>query len=142
MNVFGLFLPYSCCISSSNSTLAFSVPSSNGNRKHRMAGLCMCTVYRYIHATQQPGNNWNIHQESSTPGISTPRDRKLDCTTCVKDFSPLKEPMIPTELPQYPWQKVGIDLFHLHGANYLVVVDYFSRCPEVQKFSHRWSLMY
>ena len=29
--------------------------------KHRMAGLCMSTVYRYIHATLQPGKNWNIH---------------------------------------------------------------------------------
>ena len=56
--------------------------------------------------------------------------------SCARDFSPQKEPMIPSELLQYPWQKVGVDLSHLHGANYLVVVDYFSRYPEVQKRQH------
>ena len=55
------------------------------------------------------------------------------CPTCVHHFSPRKEPMIITELPQYPWQRVEADLFHLMGAKYLPVVDYFSRYPEVQK---------
>ena len=32
------------------------------DRKYRMAVfLCLSTVYRYIHATLQLGNNWNIH---------------------------------------------------------------------------------
>ena len=43
--------------------------------------------------------------------------------------------MIPTELPEYPWQKVGTDLFHFKGSTYLIVVDYFSRYPEVQKLA-------
>ena len=43
--------------------------------------------------------------------------------------------MIPTKLPQYPWQKVGVDLFHLNGTNYIILVDYFSRYPEVQKIT-------
>ena len=38
---------------------------------------------------------------------------------------------MPTSLPDHPWQKVGSDLFALKGANYLIVVDYFSRYPEV-----------
>ena len=32
-----------------------------------------------------------------------------------------------------PWQKVVSDLFHLKGDNYIVVVGYFSRYPEVIK---------
>ena len=36
-----------------------------------------------------------------------------------------------TTLPDYPWQKVTSDLFQIKGANYIVVVDYFSRYPEV-----------
>eukprot|EP00731_Ephydatia_muelleri_P016088 Em0009g512a len=39
--------------------------------------------------------------------------------------------MIPTALPKYPWQKIASDIFMLHGHTYLIIVDYFSRFPEV-----------
>ena len=55
------------------------------------------------------------------------------CPTCVKDATPNSEPMIQTELPDFPWQRVASDLFMLNGVNYLLVVDYFSRFPEVIK---------
>ena len=42
---------------------------------------------------------------------------------------------MPSELPAYPWQKVGTDLFLLNGATYVVIVDYFSRYPEVIKLA-------
>ncbi len=38
---------------------------------------------------------------------------------------------MPTPLPTYPWQKVGSDLFTLKGETHLLLVDYFSRYPEV-----------
>ena len=41
--------------------------------------------------------------------------------------------MISTPLPDYPWQKVASDLFHLKGSDYLIIVDYFSRFPEIIK---------
>ena len=43
--------------------------------------------------------------------------------------------MIPTPLPEFPWQQVGTDLFELKGQHYLLVVDYFSRFPEVIKLA-------
>lgn len=43
--------------------------------------------------------------------------------------------MLPTELPTYPWQTVGSDLFELYGNHYLLVVDYFSRYPEIVRVS-------
>ena len=53
------------------------------------------------------------------------------CPECARDATHNQEPLIPTALPQYPWQRVGSDLFVLNGTNYLLVVDYFSRFPEI-----------
>ena len=38
-------------------------------------------------------------------------------------------------LPEYPWKMVATDLFEQHGQYYLLMVDYFSRYPEVSKLS-------
>ena len=35
------------------------------------------------------------------------------------------------QLPEYPWQVVGTDLFEIDGTPYVLTVDYFSRYPEV-----------
>ena len=43
--------------------------------------------------------------------------------------------MLPSELPDRPWQKVAVDLFELKGHPYLLVIDYFSRYIEVAKLS-------
>ena len=42
-----------------------------------------------------------------------------------------KEPLIPHEVPARPWQKLRADLFELRGQNYLCVVDYYSKFPEI-----------
>ena len=36
-----------------------------------------------------------------------------------------------TQLPEYPWQVVGTDLFEIDGTHYLLTVDNFSIYPEV-----------
>lgn len=43
--------------------------------------------------------------------------------------------MLPSALPDHPWEKVAADLFELGKATYLLVVDYFSRYVEVQELS-------
>ena len=43
--------------------------------------------------------------------------------------------MIASELPDYPWQKVGANLFELEGVKYLLLVDYFSHFIEVVKLT-------
>ena len=70
------------------------------------------------------------------PGISRQLTEAVsNCQVCARDASPRKEPLMPTPLPEYPWQVIGSDLFVLEGNNYLLVVDYFSRYPEVIKLS-------
>ena len=47
------------------------------------------------------------------------------CPECVQHSTPPREPMISSILPEYPWQKVGSDLFYFKGATYLLIVDYY-----------------
>ena len=56
------------------------------------------------------------------------------CSTCLKySNKQQREPLIPHELPNYPWQKVGSDLFMDQGKTYLIVTDYYSGYPEVMQ---------
>ena len=63
-----------------------------------------------------------------------------NCEVCAKETKPGKEPLISTQLPKYPWQVVGTDLFELNKNNYLLVVDYFSCYPEVVKVTSTTSV--
>ena len=69
------------------------------------------------------------------PGISADIANVVqNCSTCLKHRnSNTKEPLIPTEIPDYPWQIVGTDLFTWENKNYLVMVDYYSRYFEVKE---------
>ena len=48
------------------------------------------------------------------------------CSHCARESIPRKEPLMPSALPDYPWQKIGSDLFLLNGKTYLIAIDYFS----------------
>ena len=48
------------------------------------------------------------------------------CATCATfRRQNNKQPMIPHEVPDRPWAKVGADIFSFKDHDYLVVVDYF-----------------
>ena len=69
------------------------------------------------------------------PGVSKEMKFVRNSPHCTKESSPRKEPLLSTSLPEYPWQKLGTDLFTLDGTTYIVVTDYFSRYPEVIKLT-------
>lgn len=50
------------------------------------------------------------------------------CSVCQK-FQPSnpKEPLIPHEVPNHPWEKIAVDLFEFNKNTYLIVVDYYSK---------------
>lgn len=59
------------------------------------------------------------------------------CDTCIKHQAKQpKEPLTLTDIPDEPWQKVGTDIFHLEGKNYLLVIDYLSNYPEMALLSN------
>ena len=70
------------------------------------------------------------------PGLNKQICRIIqNCQVCTKRNQPHTEPMLSPTLPMYPWQKVSSDLFTLKGRNYLLIVDSFSRFPEVVQLS-------
>ena len=42
-----------------------------------------------------------------------------------------KEPLIPHEIPQAPWKKLGTDIFEINGKHYLLIADYMTKYPIV-----------
>ena len=64
------------------------------------------------------------------------KDMVSKCKTCIEEKpSQRKEPLVPSSLLQYPFQKVGVDLCEKKRENYLVAMDYYSRHIELAKLS-------
>ena len=62
------------------------------------------------------------------------------CSVCSKfQVENRKEPLKSHEIPDRPWQKVGVDVFELFGRDclctlyrdYLCIVDYYCKFPEI-----------
>ena len=69
------------------------------------------------------------------PGISDDINTFIhNCDACCRDFPITTQPLIPTKLPERPWEKIASDLFELKGTPY-IVVDYFSRYIEILKLT-------
>ena len=58
------------------------------------------------------------------------------CLTC-REFqaSNAKEPMFQEQVPHGPWEMIASDLFHFNGADYLLIVDYYSKFIEFSRLS-------
>lgn len=70
------------------------------------------------------------------PGLSSQiRELVLKCRECCKERINAKEPLMPNNFPDRPWQRVGADLFSLRDSTFLLVVDYYSRFVEIAQLS-------
>ena len=45
--------------------------------------------------------------------------------------------MIPQQVPERPWVTVATDIFYYKGRDYLLVVDYYSKYPEVARLTSK-----
>ncbi|MEW8560660.1 MAG: RNase H-like domain-containing protein, partial [Candidatus Thiodiazotropha sp.] len=64
------------------------------------------------------------------------KEMVLNCSTCIEHRnSNAKEPLLPHEIPEYPWQNVATDLFTWDDKNYIIIVDYYSNYFEVEILS-------
>ena len=70
------------------------------------------------------------------PGLSAELQELVTrCPICTKERVQHPEPLIPSELPKLPFQKVGTDLFEWEKRTYLLLVDYYSRYVEIALLS-------
>ena len=59
-------------------------------------------------------------------------DKVSKCPECItKQSKQAEQPLITRPLPDYPWQRIAVDLFELNGKHFMVQVDTFSRFPEI-----------
>ena len=60
------------------------------------------------------------------------------CETCNPYSSEQqRQPLIPHEIPERPWQRVACDIFSLQGKDYLCTVNYYSGYFEVDKLEKK-----
>lgn len=70
------------------------------------------------------------------PGLSQQINKLvLNCRVCIKERTNYTEPLMPSDLPARPWQKLGADLLTLKEKMFLLVVSYYSRYVEVANLS-------
>lgn len=73
-----------------------------------------------LHQGHQGIQRCKLQAQSSVwwPGISKRITEMIQhCPQCSRDAIPNKEPLIPTTLPDYPWQRAGTDLFLLNCSD-------------------------
>ena len=91
-------------------------------------------IWYFIHHGHQGIQRCQARVKTSVwwPGVSQAVEVYVkNCSHCQKRYVPPKEPLISSTLPSRPWDRVAADLFELNNNHYIVIVDYFSRYPEV-----------
>ena len=99
-------------------------------------------ILTLLHASHQGISKTRERARQSVwwPGLSKELERKVQtCPECTKAQAPRAEPLIPSSLPELPWQKVATDLFEWKKASYLLIVDYYSRWIEISKLEQMTS---
>ena len=117
-------------------------------------------MIRNLHAAHQGATSIlsRARQVMYWPGMD--REVNIHSETCsdCREAAPskVKEPLIPAEIPEYPFQNVVADLFEINGYFYLAYVDrltgfaelaYYSSAPNstriistMREFFHRWGV--
>ena len=69
------------------------------------------------------------------PGITSDLLQTAQSCEVCQTFSrsQQRETLLPHEVPQGPWERLGIDFFEFQSTTYLLIADYCSRFPVVRK---------
>ena len=58
--------------------------------------------------------------------------KQKNLSICMKLAPPIRVPLISSK---HPWERIATDLFELNKQTYLLLVDFYSRYPEVIKLN-------
>ena len=84
----------------------------------------------------------NARQHMFWPGMEADiKDYTRRCPVCIKRSRPARELLQPHEIPDGPWQKLGMDFFDLQGKCYILICDYFSKFPYMLSCKTSWGLL-
>lgn len=69
------------------------------------------------------------------PGITSDLLQTAQSCEVCQTFSRSqeRETLLPHEVPQGPWEKLGIDFLKFRSTTYLLIADYYSRFPVIRK---------
>ena len=101
-----------------------------------------------IHEGHQGITRCTQHAKSSIywPGINKDIENKVKmCSTCQEHGnSQSKEPLMSVieEIPNVVWHTLGTDLFYMDHQEYLIIADYKSKFPIVEKLNGNSSCKY
>ena len=97
-------------------------------------------ILKQIHEGHLGLNKCQMHAKETVywPGLNDQLEKLiLNCQLCLKYSKSKNKSTLHTalghEVPPVPWSKVATDIFHYESQPYLLIVDYTSRFPIVQK---------
>lgn len=75
------------------------------------------------------------------PGVTAEiKDMINNCSTCLDERNrQSQEPIIPHDIPETPWTKIGADIFDLHRKSYVIVVDYTTKFFDIHSLPDKQS---
>ena len=65
-------------------------------------------------------------------------NRVAKCRDCLeRKPQQSREPLLPTQLPERPFEKLAVDLCEMRGKHHLVIIDYYSRWIDISHAIHK-----
>ncbi|UYV62250.1 K02A2.6-like [Cordylochernes scorpioides] len=68
------------------------------------------------------------------PGMNAKIGQEIEnCSICLSNSqNQVREPMKSHKIPNYPWERISLDIFEIFKQNYLIIVDHYSDFFEVE----------
>jgi hypothetical protein len=102
------------------------------------------SIIQKLHESHQGVNKCLDNAQAAVwwPGMTSQMTEFIkNCIVCAeKRPAARSEPLIPSKLPDRPWQVVSTDLFELNHKQYIVMIDNYSRWIEVRHLNRTTSM--